>query len=79
MISNKETNYTMKIVNSLEESDLMIKGVSKTIKKEAKKGGFLSMLLCTLGASLIGNLLTIRAFKTQLELVRIYNADSSYN
>ena len=63
----------MKMVNSLEESDLMIKGVSETIKKEAKKGGFLSVLLCTL------NLLTIRSFKTQLELVRIYNADSSYN
>ena len=39
---------------------LSIKGVSETIKNDAKgqKGGFLSMLLDTLGASLLGNLLT---------------------
>ena len=38
----------------------MIKGVSETIKTEAKeqKGGLLSILLGTLGASLLGNLLT---------------------
>ena len=50
----------MKIVRSFEESGLLIKGVSKTIKNEAKeqKGGFLSMLLETLGASLLWNLLT---------------------
>ena len=57
----------MKIVKSLEDSGLLIKGVSETIKNEAKeqKGGFLGMLLAFLGASLIGNLLvgkgTIRA------------------
>ena len=57
----------MKIVRSFEESGLLIKGVSKTIKNETKKqkGGFLSVLLGTLGASLLGNLLagkgTIRA------------------
>ena len=45
---------------SLEESRLLIKGVSKTIKNEAKEqtGRFLSMLLGTLSASLLGNLLT---------------------
>ena len=50
----------MKIVKSLEESGLLIKGVSKAIKNEAKeqKAGFLGMLLSTLGASLLGNLLT---------------------
>ena len=50
----------MKIVISLEESDLLIKGISKTIENEAKeqKGGFLWMLLGTLDASLLGNLLT---------------------
>ena len=50
----------MKIVKSLEDSGLLIKGVSQTIQHEAKKqkGGFLSMLLGTLGASLLGNLLT---------------------
>ena len=57
--SNKEINDVMKIVKFLEESGLLIKGVSETIKNEAKKlkGGFLSMLLGTLGASLLGNLL----------------------
>ena len=51
-----------KIVKSLEESGLLIKGVSETIKNEAKeeKGGFLGMLLGTLGASLLGNLLTVK-------------------
>ena len=49
----------MKIIKSLEESGLLIKGVSKTIKNEAKvqKRGFLSMLLDTLSAILLGNLL----------------------
>ena len=46
----------------LEESGLLIKGVSKTTKKEPKeqKGEFLSKLLGTLGASLLGNLLTVK-------------------
>ena len=59
-ISNKEMNDIIKIVKSLEESGLLIKGVSKTIKNEAKeqKGGFLSMLLSTLGAGLLGNILS---------------------
>ena len=49
----------MKIVKFLEDSDLLLKGVSKTVQNEAKeqKGGFLSMLLRTLGASLLGNVL----------------------
>ena len=53
-------NDIMKIVKSLEESGLLIKGVSGTIKNEAKqqKGGFLGMLLDTLIASLLGTLLT---------------------
>ena len=50
----------MKIVKSLEESELLVKGISKTIKNETKKrkGGFLSMLLGTLAASLLGSALT---------------------
>ena len=50
----------MKIVKSLEKSGLLIKSVSDTIQNETKeqKGGFLSMLLGTLGASLLGSLLT---------------------
>ena len=55
-------NDIMKIIKSLEESGLLIKAVSKTIKNDAKeqKGGFIGMLLCKLGASLLGNLLTVK-------------------
>ena len=58
IISNEEMNDIMKIVRSLEESDLLIKGVTKTIQNKAnrQKGRFLGMLLGTLGASLLGNL-----------------------
>ena len=59
IISNKEMNDVMKIVKALEDSNILLKGVTKTIKNETKEqeGGFLSMLLGTLGASLLGNLL----------------------
>ena len=59
IISNEEMNEIMKIVQALEDSNILLKGVTKTIKNKTKeqKGGFLSMLLCTLGASLLGNLL----------------------
>ena len=59
IISNEEMN-DMKIVQALEDSNILLKGVTKTIENETKeqKGGFLSMLLGTLGASLLGNLLT---------------------
>ena len=60
IISNEEMNDIMKIVQALEDSDILLKGVTKTIKNETKeqKGGFLSLLLDALGASLLGNLLT---------------------
>ena len=50
----------MKIIETLENSGILLKGVSKTIENETKeqRGGLLSMLLGTLGASLLGNLLT---------------------
>ena len=59
VISNEEMNDIMKMVKSLEKSGLLLNGVSETIKNEVKehKGGFLGMLLGTLGASLLGNLL----------------------
>ena len=59
IISNEEMNDIMKIVQALEDSNILLKGVTKTIKNETKeqKGGFLNMLLGTLGASLLGNLL----------------------
>ena len=60
IISNEEMNDIMKIVQALEDSNVLLKAVTKTIKYETreKKGGFLSMLLGTLGASLLGDLLT---------------------
>ena len=59
IISNEEMEDIMKIVKSLEESGLLIKGISKTIENEAKedKGGFLSTILGALGASLLGSAL----------------------
>ena len=51
-------NDIMKIVQALEDSNILLAGVTKTIKDKTKeqKSGFLSMLLGTLGASLLGNL-----------------------
>ena len=53
-------NDRMKSVQTLEDSNILLKGVTKTIKNQAKeqKRGFLSMLLATLGASLLRDLLT---------------------
>ena len=49
----------IKIVKSLKDSGFLLKGVTESVQNEVKeqKGGFLSMLLETLGASLLGNLL----------------------
>ena len=60
IISNEEMEDIMRIVEPLEDSGLLIKGVSERIKKKAKKqkGGLLSMLLGRLGTGLLGNLLT---------------------
>ena len=60
IISNDEMNDIIKIAKSLENSGVLLKGVSETIQHEAKEqsGGFLSLLLGTLGASLLVNLLT---------------------
>ena len=60
IISNDEMNDIIKIVKSLEDSGVILKGVSETIQHEAKeqRGGFLSMLLGTLGASLLGDILS---------------------
>ena len=59
IISNKEMIDVMKIVQVLEDSNILLKGVTKTIKNETKeeKRGFLGMLFDTLGASLLGNML----------------------
>ena len=52
-------NDIMKIVQVLEDSNILLKGVTKTIKNKTKgqKGGFLGMLLGTLGTRLLGNML----------------------
>ena len=59
IFSNEEMNDLMKIVPALG-SNILLKGVTKTIKNETKeqKEGFLGMLLATLGVTLLGNLLT---------------------
>ena len=56
--SHKKKNDIMKIVKSFKDTGLLIKGVSETIKNEAKeqKGRFIDMLLGILGASLLENL-----------------------
>ena len=60
IISNKDIEDLIKIVKSLEDSGLLLKGITELVQNKVKeqKGGFLSMLLGTLGASLLGNLLT---------------------
>ena len=60
IIPNEEMNDLIKIVQALEDSNILLKGVTKTFKnyKKKQKGGFLNMLLGTLGASLLGNLLS---------------------
>ena len=70
----------MKIVQGLEDFNMLLKGVTKTIKNKTKeqKGGFLSMLLGTLGATLLGNLLAgkgiVRAGSGNKEGKRIVRA-----
>ena len=51
-------NDIIKIVQALKDSNILLKGITKTIKNETKeqKGGFLGMLLGTLGATLLVNL-----------------------
>ena len=60
IIEQEDINDILKFIEALENSGILLKGVRKTIENETKeqRGGFLSMLLGTLGASLLGNLLT---------------------
>ena len=59
IISNDKMKDIIEVVKYLEDSGLLLKGVSETVQNEAKeqKGGILSMLLGTLGESLLGNIL----------------------
>ena len=60
IISNDDIQDLLKIVKSLEDSGILLNGITKTVKDEVKeqKGDFLSMLLGTLGAALLGDLVT---------------------
>ena len=60
IVSNEEMNDIIKIVQALEDSNILLKGITKTIERETKehKGGFLGKLLGTLGASLLEHMLT---------------------
>ena len=75
IMSNDEMKDILNTVKSLEDSGLLLKGVHETIKNEAKeqKGGFLSMLLSTLGATLLGNMLAGKG-EQQMELL-VYAMD----
>ena len=73
IISDNDLNDLIKVVTALEEHDILLKRTSNTIKNKTIKqeGGFLSMLLGTLGASLLGNLLTGRGlYRTGKRLYR---------
>ena len=65
VISNEEMNDIMKIVQALEDSNILLNGVTKTIKNETKSrsGLFSSILPGTLGSSLIADVLTKSLFK----------------
>ena len=81
-ISNEEINDIIKIVQVFEDSNILLKRITKTIKNEMKeqKGGFLSMLLGTLGASLLGNLLTGKGIvRADTGKNGIFDAASSFN
>ena len=72
--SSEEIEDIMKIVRPFENRGLLIKAVSEITQNEAKeqKGGFLSMLLWTLGASLLENLLTGKSLiKASEETIRV--------
>ena len=59
IIPNEETEDIMKIVKSLDDSGLLMEGVNQTLKNETKeqRGEFLGMVVGTLGAALLGNVL----------------------
>ena len=68
IILNEQINDIIKIIKSLKESGLLIKGVSETIKK----GGFSGTLLGTLDASLLGKILTSKGkIRTREGTIRV--------
>ena len=63
IISNEEMNDIMKIVQALEDSNILLKGITKTIRNETseQKGGFLSVLLGILGATITHKIFEINS------------------
>ena len=76
IISNEDMEGLIKIVKSFEDPGLLLKGATETVQNEVKeqKRGFLSMLLGTLGASLLGNLLTGKGIRRAGKGKGIYRA-----
>ena len=70
----------MKIVQTLDDSNILLNGVTKIIKNKTKeqKGGFLSTLLGTLGASLLGNILAGKGIVRASSGRRSLNSSTSY-
>ena len=62
IISNEEMNDITKIVQAFKDSNCLLKSITKTFENDTKeeKGGFLGMFLGTLGASLLGNMLSVK-------------------
>ena len=62
IIFNDDLNDLLEVIKSLEKNGILLDGITETVKNEVKeqKGGFLSMLLGTIGASLLGNMLASR-------------------
>ena len=76
IISNDEINDIIKTVKSLEDSGLLLKGVTEIVQNEVKeqKGGFLSMILGILGARLLGNAISGKGAIVTSQGRRIYRA-----
>ena len=68
IISNEDLNDMIKILKALEDSDVLLKGITETLKSDVRKGGFLNtvvpMLIGTLGSSLLNNLTGERLYRT---------------
>ena len=64
----------MKVIQALEDSNILLKGITKTIENETKeqKWGFLGMLLGTLGASLLRNMLRVNSFTELVMEINIF-------
>ena len=81
IISYEKMNDKMKIVQALEDSCILLKGITKTIENETEeqKGGFLGMLLVPLGAALLGNMLKGKGILRAVYRSKIFNSTSFFD